>query len=108
MYRVRLGPATLRPMLLEFSRTLGTPERQEPARLHLLLEAANLCRESAVAIAGRELLAESGGDPDLASRLGNASRWIREADEADLDDAGREFVREIRARTYTEVDDADL
>jgi hypothetical protein len=104
-YRVRLGAATLRPMLLEVSRVLGTPEKPEPEKLHLLLEAANLCRESAVAIAGRELLAQIGGDPAVASRLESASHWMREAD---LDDAGREFVREIRARTYTEIDDADL
>jgi len=104
-YRIRLGPATLRPMLLEYSRLLGTQDRQEPAKLHLLLEAAILCRDSAVTIAARDLLAESDGDPAVTSRLRGASDGTRESD---LDDAGREFVREIRARTYTEIDDADL
>jgi hypothetical protein len=104
-YRARLGSATLRPMLLEISRGRGTPEKPEAAELHLLLEAANLCGESAVAIASRELLAQTGGDPTVASRPERASHLVGEAD---LDDAGREFVREIRARTYTEIDDADL
>jgi hypothetical protein len=104
-YRVRLGAATLRPMLLEFSRALGTTEKPEPVKLYLLLEAANLCHEPAVAIAGRELLAQVGGDPAAARRLETASHWKREAD---LDDAGREFVRRIRTLSYTDVDDADL
>jgi hypothetical protein len=104
-YRTRLGAATLRPMLLEIMRTIQTPEKREPTKLHLLLEAANLCREPAVAIAGRELLAQIGGDPSIARRLESASEWSLNAD---LDDAGREFVREIRARTYSDIDDADL
>src|SRR5262249_40151833 len=104
-YRVRLGPATLRPMLLEFSRKLGTPEKQDPAMLPLILEAAKLCRDPAVAIAGRELTKELDGDPATESHLERICRW---ASETDLDDYGHEFVREIRARTYTKVDDADL
>jgi hypothetical protein len=56
-------------------------------------------------IAGREILTESVGDRAVAIRLESSSRHISEAD---LDGTGLEFVREVRARTYTEIDDADL
>lgn len=104
-YRARLGPATLRPMFLEFVRRCGTTEEQGAAKLYLILEAATLCEDAAILIAGREVLVTSRGDPSVRHRL---QERCQVASERDLDEAARLFIREARSRNYTEVNDADL
>lgn len=109
-YRNKIGPATLRPMLMDFARGCADEEAPDSERLLLITEAAILGHETATIMAGMELIrnlpARIAVDrtvrDDLLSRCDSVSAGDR------LDSDGRSFLLEVRSRFYTEVADEDL